>query len=124
MVHYERLKKNRKRFLALTGLTPKEFALLLPAFGRAYDRRRPPGKTLAGRPRKRNSGGGRQGALDSLEQKLLFALVYQKAYPLQELLGEVFELSQSRVNYWVHRLLPVLQFALDELGVLPERERR
>jgi hypothetical protein len=57
-----------------------------------------------------------------LEQKLLFALVYQKTYPLQELIGEVFALSQSRVNEWVHRLLPVLQVALDGLGVLPERD--
>ena len=26
------------------------------------------------------------------------------------------------VNYWLHRLLPLLQEALDELGVLPERD--
>ena len=48
-------------------------------------------------------------------------MVYQKAYPLQALLGEVFELSQSRVNYWVHHLLPFLQQALEALEVLPER---
>jgi hypothetical protein len=57
-----------------------------------------------------------------MEQKLLFILVHQKAYPLQTLLGEVFELSQSRVNEWLHRLLPILQGALAEVGVLPERE--
>jgi DDE superfamily endonuclease len=34
----------------------------------------------------------------------------------------VFGCSQSRVNEWVHRLLPVLKVALEELGVLPERE--
>jgi len=26
------------------------------------------------------------------------------------------------VNYWIHRLLPVLRSALDDLGVLPERD--
>jgi hypothetical protein len=26
------------------------------------------------------------------------------------------------VNYWIHRLLPILRKALDELGVLPERD--
>ena len=41
---------------------------------------------------------------------------------MQTLLGEVFELSQPRVNEWVHRLLPILKVALDELGVLPERD--
>src|SRR5207248_8849355 len=28
---------------------------------------------------------------------------------------------QPQVNHWIHRLLPVLQEALDELGVCPER---
>jgi len=60
--------------------------------------------------------------LQEPEQKLLFLLVQQKAYPLQTLLGEVFELSQPRVNEWGQRLLPVLKVALDELGVLPERD--
>ncbi len=46
---------------------------------------------------------------------------YLKTYPLQALMGELFGLSQPRVNYWIHRLLPVLREALDEVGVLPER---
>jgi DDE superfamily endonuclease/Helix-turn-helix of DDE superfamily endonuclease len=62
--------------------------------------------------------------LHTSEQKLLFLLVYLKTYPLQALLGELLELSQSRVNYWIHRLLPIVQEALDELGVLPERDPR
>src|SRR5207248_5733127 len=33
-------------------------------------------------------------------------------------------LSQPQVNYWIHRLLPVLQVALDRLGVRPERDPR
>jgi hypothetical protein len=37
------------------------------------------------------------------------------------LLGSLFDLSQSRVNRWVYRLLPVLVRALDRLGFLPER---
>ena len=53
------------------------------------------------------------------EEKLLFILVYLKTYPLQAVMGELFDLSQPRVNYWIHRLLPVLQEALDDLGVLP-----
>ena len=77
---------------------------------------------MAGKPRQRQAGGGRKGGLPEVEQKLLFILVHQKAYPLQTLLGEVFELSQPRVNEWIHRLLPILKEALDDLGVLPERE--
>jgi hypothetical protein len=55
------------------------------------------------------------------EDQLLFILVYLKTYPLQVVMGELFELSQPRVNSWIHRLLPVLQEALDDLRVCPER---
>lgn len=30
-------------------------------------------------------------------------------------------MSQGRANEWIHRLLPILKQALDDLGVLPER---
>jgi hypothetical protein len=121
---YAKIKSNRRKFLALTGLTPKEFQMLLPAFERAYARRYPSTKTRAGTARKRKAGGGRKSVLDAPEQKLLFALVYLKAYPLQVMVGEVFELSQSSANYWIHHLLPVLQQALKDLGVRPERNPR
>jgi hypothetical protein len=121
MVTYSELRQDRRRFLALTGLTVKEFEYLLPAFQQSYERRYPPHRTLDGRPRQRAAGGGRQGVLHLLEQKLLFLLVYLKTYPLQVLMGDLFDLSQQGVNYWLHRLLPVLLSALDDLGVRPER---
>jgi len=121
MITYSELQQDRRRLLALTGLTLKEFQILLGAFRRSYDRLHPSQQTLAGRPRRRLAGGGRHGVLHPPEQKLLFLLVYLKTYPLQVLMGELFDLSQQGVNYWLHRLLPVLQLALDELDVLPER---
>ena len=124
MLTYSELKRNRRKFLALTGLTPKEFQLLLPAFDRAYVRRFPATLTLGGTKRQRKRGGGRKTSLDSPDQKLLFALVYLKTYPLQALLGEVFDLSQSRANRWIHQLLPVLQQALKDVGVRPARDPR
>jgi hypothetical protein len=122
MMTYTELQSDRRKFLALTGLTLREFQLLLPAFAQSYERLYLPDQTLAGQPRQRFAGGGRKGVLHPPEQKLLFLLVYLKTYPLQTLLGELFELSQSRVNYWIHRLLPILQQALDELDVRPERD--
>jgi Helix-turn-helix of DDE superfamily endonuclease/DDE superfamily endonuclease len=122
MITYSELQGDRREFLALTGLTLKEFRLLLSAFTAAYDRRYPKDRTLADRPRRRCAGGGRKGVLSCPEQKLLFLLVYLKTYPLQVLMGELFGLSQPGVNYWIHRLLPVLRGALDSLGVLPERD--
>src|SRR5215471_13020008 len=121
MITYQTLVNKPRRFLALTGLTPAEFADLLPAFGEAYERLYPPDLTLNGQPYQRWPGAGRRGALSHTEDKLLFLLVYLKAYPLQVVLGALFGVGTSQANYWLHRLLPVLRSALDRLGVLPER---
>jgi hypothetical protein len=121
MITYSEVRQDRRRLLALTGLTGKEFQTLLVAFRRAYERLQPPHQTLAGRPRQRLPGGGRHGVLHLPEQRLLFLLVYLKTYPLQVVMGELFDLSQQGVNYWLHRLLPVLRVALEDLGALPER---
>jgi hypothetical protein len=124
MVLYKQIRRYRRRFLAMTGLTVTEFRRLLPAFTGAYAHRYCSDLTLAGRPRKRRAGGGRHGGLYPPEQRLLFILVYLKTYPLQAVMAELFGLSQPRVNYWIHRLLPVLRDALDGLGVLPVRDAR
>jgi len=121
VLEYQRLKKNRRKLLALTGLTPKEVGMLLPVFAELYEQARAD-TTQRGTVRQRAVGGGRKGQLRTAEQKLLFILVYQKAYPLQALLGEVFELSQPRVNHWVHHLLPFLKQTLEALEVMPERQ--
>src|SRR5256714_5895428 len=121
MVTYKELRGDPRRCEALTGLNPAEFDLLLTAFDRCLGRLYPADRTAAGRPRQRFPGGGRRGALPEPGQKLLFLLVYLKTYPLQVVMAELFGLSQPRVNYWLHRLLPVLRDALAELGALPER---
>jgi hypothetical protein len=121
MLDYDRLKQDKRKFVALTGITTLEFQRLLPTFTRAYARAFPCNKTQTGKPRRRRPGAGRKAVLLRPEDKLLFILVYQKAYPLQELLGSLFDLCQSRVNRWIHRLLPILVRTLDRLGFLPER---
>src|SRR3712207_8604777 len=122
MLAYKLLKEGRRKFLALTGLTLKEFKALLPPFTEAHRRKYAGHKTLAGRKRKRRAGGGRRGVLGTAEQKLLFILVYLKAYPLQVVMGELSGMSQSAANQWIHRLLPVLQDALTALGVRRSEE--
>ena len=118
MLRYETLKRQPKRLLALTGLARREFEELVSVFGRAYAGRYP----MARKKRKRAVGGGRKATLRTLEDKLLFILVYQKAYPLQVVQAELFGFSQSSANHWIHQLLPVLLDALDDLGGLPERD--
>ena len=122
MVTYKALETDRRQFLALTGLTLSEFQRLLTAFPQAYQQLNPANRTAEGQPRQRAVGGGRKGRLEQPEDKLLFILVYLKTYPLQAVMGELFGLSAPQVNYWIHRLLPVLRSALDALGVLPGRD--
>jgi hypothetical protein len=122
MLTYEQLKKNARKFVSLTSLMPEEFEYVLPAFEQAYRQVFPDSKTKTGQKRERKSGGGRKGVLGSIEQKLLFALVYQKSYPVQSIMGELFGISQPQANEWIHRLLPVLKQALDDLGYVPERD--
>ena len=119
---YPELKKNVRQFVSLTSLTPEEFDYLLPAFEQAYQQAFPAAKTKTGQTRIRKAGGGRKGALASIEQKLLFALVYQKSYPVQSIMGELFGMGQSQANEWIHTLLPILKQALDNLGYEPERD--
>jgi len=122
MLNYEKLKKSTRQFVSLTSLTPEEFEYVLPAFEKVYWQVFPDSQTKTGQKRERKSGGGRKGALASIEQKLLFALVYQKSYPVQSLMGELFGIGQSQANEWIHTLLPILKQALDDLGYEPERD--
>jgi hypothetical protein len=122
MLTYEELKTKPRKFLTFTCLTVKEFAELLRAFKNAYEQAYPTSQTKTGETRKREAGGGRKSSLDSIEQKLLFALVYQKSYALQSFQGELCGMAQSRANEWVHRLLPVLKQVLDDIGAMPERD--
>jgi hypothetical protein len=122
MLTYAILQDRPREFLAATGLTHAEFARLLPAFAAAYAGLYPPDKTFDGKGRQRQGGGGAKGTLPQMADKLLFILVYQKTNPLQSMHGLQFQLSQPQTNYWIHRLLPVLQRAVAALGVAPERD--
>ena len=122
MLTYEQLKDHPRELLAATGLTVEEIERLLPEFETAYATRHPAQCTLAGKPRQRQPGGGAKGVLEQMADRLLFILVYMKTQPLQTMHGLQFGLSQPQANYWIHRLLPVLQAALQALGMMPERD--
>jgi len=122
MLNYEKLKDKPREFLAATGLTLEEFLTLLLAFQSAYEKRYPSDRTREGQPRQRRAGGGAKGGLQSYPDKLLFILIYQKTHPLQTMHALHFELSQPQAHYWIHHLLPIVQQALADLGLKPERD--
>ena len=122
MLKYEELKHKPREMLAATGLKAEEFEALLKAFAESYAEYHPAHQTVNGQIRQRRKGGGNKSKLSTMEDKLLFILVYEKTYPLQTLLGLQFGLTQGRVNEWIHRLTPILQQAFAKLGLRPERD--
>ena len=124
MITYESLKNKARVFKDFTGLTPKAFKTLLPAFAQAYEADLDRRDQARGQPRQRRRGGGRQGALPTLADKLLFILFYFKFYPVQVVQGYFFGLGQPQANEWIHRLTPLLNEALGYEQQLPTRQAR
>lgn len=121
MFRYDELKEKPKDFLAVTGLRLEEFECLLPSFEKCFELSTKAKPKVGKKKKRRAAGGGRRGNLPTSSDKLLFILSYQKTAQLQTLQGLQFGLSQPQANYWIHRLLPVLQKSLSDIGMKPER---
>jgi hypothetical protein len=119
-LHYEELQSKPRIFQSLTGLNPQEFESLLVSFGTAWESFVQ--ETFQREGRKRAYGAGRKPELKKPADQLLFILVYFRLYPIQEVQGFLFGLSQPQANEWVHRLTRVLNQALGDEKQLPERE--
>ena len=121
MPNYEEVTQRAGSLQALTGLTEAEFQALLPHFERAFvtymqDR------TIDGHPRtSRRYSTYDTCPLPTVADKLLFILTYLKQHPLQEVQGQLFGMSQSHANTWIHVLHPVLHQALADQELLPAR---
>jgi hypothetical protein len=124
MITYEKLKNKPQVFKSITGLAVTTFADLLPAFRRAWEDNQDRQDAQREKPRERQRGGGRKGALLTLEDKLVFILFYFRVYPTQILQGYVFGLGQPQANEWIHRLTPILNRALGYEKQLPARQSK
>ena len=124
MLTYEELKKSPRKFLSMTSLKVEEFDILLPYFADEYSATYSETHTRTGRARQRKAGGGNKPRLATIEDKLLFILVYKKTYPLQTAQGLMFGMGQSQANEWIHRLSQILESALKNSGHMPERDGR
>lgn len=105
----------------MTSLKVEEFDILLPYFAEEYAAAQSETHTHTGQMRQRKAGGGNKPKLITIEDKLLFILVYKKTYPLQTAHGLMFGMGQPQANEWIHRLSPILKGALTSSGHMPER---
>ena len=121
MINYARLSEKRKQFLGLTGYTSEEFQILLPIFQKSY-LKHVEVNTLEGKKRwKRHYVEYCNSPLKTIEDKLLFILMYLRKATTQDIFGEVFKMSQPIANKWIHILHPCLNQALAGLGEKPAR---
>lgn len=119
MFTYASLAKRPRVFQRMTGLTLEEFNDLLDKFKSGWLIFI--NKEFLSKERKRKFGGGRHSRLNSLEDKLLFILVYARLYPLMIVQGFFFGFEDSRACQWVHRLLPILDTAMGFAHARPKR---
>ena len=121
-MNYAFLKDKPTRFEALTGCPLEEFLVLLPVFRKTFLEHYST-ITLDGKPRiKRRYSTYKTSCLPSFEDKLLFILVYLRKAPTQDMMGELFGMCQPVANKWIHRLSPIINKTLAELGELPSRK--
>lgn len=116
MLNIERALQQDRLLRAMTGLNRKAFEALLPTFSAVYE------QTQLEQPRQRALGGGRKARLSTPLAKLFYILFYFKCYPTFDLAGLLFAIDRAQAHHWMHRLQPILEAALHQKMVLPERK--
>jgi hypothetical protein len=121
MPSYEEVTQRAGSLRSMTGLTEAEFLGLLPHFEQACVASMQH-RTIDGNPRtSRRYRTDDTCPVPTMADKLLFMLTYLKQNPLQEVQGQLFGMSQSNANKWIHVLHPVLNQALADQERLPAR---
>lgn len=103
---------------ALTGLTVGEFNQLIADFSwnyQEYEAKRKPDRI-------RKVGGGRDSYLESIEDKLFYALFYLKTYPTFDVASFYVGFARSKAHKWAHTLFPILEQTMKRKLVLPQRK--
>ncbi len=119
MINIERALNNERLMLALTGVAPREFHDLVPAFSQAWleEKRKQHRKNA----KEREFGGGRIGFLRTVPEKLFFILFYCKCYPTYDVLSLIFDCNRSNACRRQFQLNRVLEKTLGGKMALPER---
>ena len=99
--------KDKRQMKALTGLTLKEFEILLLKFILFLPLKLPRGK---------------KPVLQSARDKLFFILYYLKCYPTVDVAASIYQVDRAQISRWYNQLKPVLEKALAKELVLPERK--
>ena len=119
MASFEKTACKPKELLSMTGYTLNEFNALLPSFEEAILESN---QTLEGKERVNKPTAYKNSAFSNIADQLFFILIYMKQYTTQTMLGQLFGISQSKANLWIHYLMPILLTALGKMKALPCRD--
>lgn len=123
MMNIEKVFKNDRLMHALTGMSAKEFAGLLPEFEKVWDMARL--REYQNNPRReRKPGGGKKGFLKTSGQKLFFILLYYECYPTYDLASFLYDCNRSAACRRQQKLSAILERTLKRKLVLPKRQIR
>lgn len=116
-MHFKAALRTDRMCKSLTGLTVREFENLVSDFSwnyAEYEAKRKP-------DRKRKLGGGRTSYLETIEEKLFYALFYLKTYPTFDVASFYVGFARSKACTWAHLLFGILEQTLGRKLVLPKR---
>jgi hypothetical protein len=116
--------RDERQMKALPGLSQAHFDHLLPFFSAIYEitQQKTYAEGVASGTRRRKPGGGSQGKLPTMAEKLQFVLSYYKTYPTFDVLGMQFAMARSKAHENLHTLSPILYDTLVHLDLMPYRE--
>lgn len=121
MISYRHLARHPKVFQTMTGLRVTEFDGVVhdiePRFARAEAHR------LHRANRQRAMGGGPDHALSVTDQVLL-TVIWLRLYPIHEVLGYLFGVSDSTVSRVIERVLPLLEASGRDTMRMPDPGRK
>ena len=124
MINIDKVLKNKRLTLALTGLTPHEFINLLPEFSLVWQEKKQQDYRKNIENRIRKPGGGRKGFLKDTQDKLFFILLYYKCYPTYDVLTLLYGFNRANGFRRQEQLTKILEKTLGKKMVLPERRLR
>ncbi len=105
---------------AITGCSLAMLNELVPVFKQLFTAQLSANKTVRIQPGA--IGGGRKGVLPTTEDKIVYVLLYLKAYPTFDVMSSIFDLDRGPACRRVHQLLLVLEATLGRKIVLPQRK--
>jgi Helix-turn-helix of DDE superfamily endonuclease len=101
--------RDDRQMQALTGLSQAHFDHLLPVCSAIYQAAQQKTYEDGGESgtRTRKPGGGSQGKLPTMADKLLVVLYYYKTYPTFDVLGTQCAMVRSKAHANLHKLSPI-----------------